>query len=58
MDDHGFQFESTKTAAKKNHNLLQKFDFNLKSLIASHRNSIIFPGAEFGSIQALKTILH
>lgn len=47
MCDHGFTFEPTKSTAKNNHKLLQKFDFNLQKFIAQHPNSIISPGAEF-----------
>ena len=58
MTSHGFIFECTRNAAKSNHKLLAKFDYDLAALIKAHPGSIVSPGTEFRPVQRLHPLLH
>ena len=58
MEQHGFQFACTRKAAKHNHKLLAKFNYNFPDAIHAHPNSIISPGAEFRKPSTLHQLLH
>ena len=45
MKSHDFIFECTRNAAKSNHKLLAKFNYDLAALIKAHPGSIVIPGA-------------
>ena len=56
MQDHGLIFENTKSAAKFNSTLLQKYDYNYSNLVADHPNSTITPGSEFRKPEILEKL--
>lgn len=58
MKSHGFIFECTRKAAKANHKLLAKFNYNFEALISAHPGPIVSPGAEFRPISRLEPLLH
>ena len=58
MQDHGLQFENTKTAAKHNSKLLEKYNYNYAKLVAAHPNSTITPGSEFRKPEVLEKLLY
>lgn len=57
MMNHGFKFECTRSAAKFNHKLLKKFNYNLGDLIKVHPGSILHMGVEFRPVQKLQKVL-